>query len=167
MKDRFNLQISYWVFGLWSCRSGNPEDQQVWLSWPAEHDTCMAECASIEVISLPSLTLPSFLFLSVRAYLSFVVQTIMAAIKEARWKEVSVLTSVHLSSPHFLCLSLSLWFHSLLLNNKQSGAPVFTSHGPYLCLHKMIMKLMLMFGNSPSVYIRTVIFPMIFTSNQR
>lgn len=99
--------ISHAVICLWSCLSEDSDDRQVLLSWSAEHDTCMAECIWMEVISLP-LSLSG----AVTGYQSFVVETIMAAIKEARWKEVSILTSVHLSSPLSLCLSPSLWFRN-------------------------------------------------------
>ena len=99
-------------FCLWSCLPVDSDNGQGLLSRPPEHDTCMAECISMEVISASSysLSLPFFLLLSL-AIILFVVRMIMTAIKEARWKEVSVLTSVHLSSPHFLCLFLSMWFH--------------------------------------------------------
>lgn len=56
----------------------------------------------------PILPLP---FAAVVAHQSFVVETIIVAIKEARWKEVSILTSVHLSWPVSLSLPHSLWFH--------------------------------------------------------
>lgn len=58
-----------------------------------------------------SFSLRCSLSAAVVGYHSFVVEMIMAAIKEARWKEASILTSVHLSSPHSLCPSPSLWFH--------------------------------------------------------
>lgn len=48
---------------------------------------------------------------AVIGYQAFVVETIAVAIKDARWKEVSILTSVHLSRPLSLCLPHSLWFH--------------------------------------------------------
>lgn len=62
-------------------------------------------------ISLRSYPLSPSLSAAVIGYQSFVVETIAVAIKEARWKEVSILTSVHLSRPLSLCLPRSLWFH--------------------------------------------------------
>lgn len=40
-------------FCLWNHLSGDSNDRQLLLSWSPEHDTCMAECIWMEVISLP------------------------------------------------------------------------------------------------------------------
>lgn len=73
--------------------------------------TCMTECTWMGVISPSSLTHSPSFSATVIGYQSFVVETIVVAIKEARWKEVSILTFVHLSRPLSLCLPHSLWFH--------------------------------------------------------
>lgn len=100
-----------------------------------------------EEISLPlslSLSLPPWVCAAVVGYHSFVVETIMAAIKEARWKEVSVLTSVHLSSPSSLCLPLFLWFHiPPLIWTMNSTSHLFLQPSVFdiawLLLHKLII----------------------------
>lgn len=61
--------------------------------------------------SLLSQPLSLSLSAAVIGYQSFVVEAIVVAIKEARWKQVSILTFVHLSRPLSLCLPHSLWFH--------------------------------------------------------
>lgn len=73
-------------------------------------------------ISLRSYPLSPSLSAAAIGYQPFVVETIVVAIKEARWKEVSILTSVHLSRPLSLCLPLlaPISHLSLLLNNEQS-----------------------------------------------
>lgn len=100
------------------------------VSVPPEHDTCTAESVWMEVS--PPLRFPPLLSVSlslaVVGHQSFVVETIVAAIKDARWKEVSILTSVHLSSPLSLCLFRPpVTSHpSPRGNNEQRQPPVFT-----------------------------------------
>lgn len=77
-------------------------------------------CLNGSNISLLSYPLSRPLSAAVIGYQSFVVETIVVAIKEARWKEVSILTSVHLSRPLSLCLPCSISHLSLRLNNEQS-----------------------------------------------
>lgn len=127
------LQVSHCDSCWWNCVSGAPDDRQsCCLVVPPEHDTCTAESAWMEVNPPPTPPSPPplsvSLSLAVVGHQSFVVETIVAAIKDGRWKQVSILTSVHLSSPLSLCLLVPLWFHipPPCVNNEQRQPPVFT-----------------------------------------
>ena len=127
-------------FCLWSCLSGDSDDRRVLLPWSAEHDTCMAECIWMEVISLsplspfsPCLPLSLALSVAVVGHQSFCCRDDHGCHQRSQMKGglyphlcPSLLTPLSLSHP------LSVIPHpSPHLNNEQSQPPVLTNQSFY------------------------------------
>lgn len=127
------LNFTLW-FCLWSCLSQDSNDRQV-LSWSVEHDTCMAECNWMEVISPPlhSLFLSPLLSFCCCRWLSFFCSRDdhgchqRSQMKGGLYPHLcpSFLTPLSVSLPLFVIS------HPSPLNNEQTQPPVLPDDGFY------------------------------------
>lgn len=146
------LQVSRCDSCSWNGVSGAPDDRQscclgpsrTWhlYGWKRLNGSDPPPSPPLPTAPPPPLSVS--LSLAVVGHQSFVVETIMAAIKVARWKEVSLLTSVRLSSPLCLCLFLPLWFHIPLLvwtMNRDSHLFFLQLHFVFIARNWILLKL--------------------------